>query len=93
MSWTAEYNQCGGWHPMLFTSLEVQLIPGGVIKGEGADQIGAFTYEGQCSHTENKCYITKQYTGQHAVFYEGTIDTANGTVHGTWGFQPGQPGG
>lgn len=65
MSWTAEYFQCGGWHQMVFNSLEVQLVPSGIIKGEGTDQIGTFTIEGQCSSTENKCYFTKQYTGQH----------------------------
>lgn len=53
----------------------------GVVRGSGHDIIGPFTISGTCG-PESAVRFVKQYTGQHAVLYEGT-NTGEG-VFGVW---------
>ena len=74
---------------MKFTKLTVDTKPGGLIDGSGTDEVGEFTFKGSFSPNEPVCRIFKQYIGQHAIYYQGTLDNAGGFVQGFWGFTPG----
>lgn len=93
MSWIAQYNQGNTWHNMNFTSLVVNATPGGLINGEGADEVGQFTFNGTFSNDAPTARILKQYKGQHAIYYEGTFDQATSALNGHWGFKPGSKDG
>lgn len=93
MSWKGYYVQCGNQHPMEFTNLNVQLSPGGAIQGAGSDTNGQFTVQGSFHPSEPICRFTKQYTGQHAVFYEGRYNQATQTIDGNWSLVQGGPQG
>jgi hypothetical protein len=71
MTWRAQYHQNDAWHDMHFNSLTVQEGPGGVINGQGTDEVGQFTFQGSFSHNTPECRITKQYLGKHAIYYLG----------------------
>jgi hypothetical protein len=51
MSWTAEYEQFGTWHPMHFTNITLETLAGGCIQANGQDEVGQFTFEGTFSNT------------------------------------------
>ena len=93
MPWQAFYYQCEQAHPMKFTELNVDPRPSGLIKGHGSDEVGQFTFEGSFSPNEPVCRIFKQYIGQHAIYYQGTLDNATKTIDGHWGFQAGDKDG
>ena len=82
--------QCNKPHEMHFDNMQVESRPGGSIRGQGADSVGQFTIEGSFSPHEPKCRFVKQYTGKHAIYYEGDVDTASGVIRGHWGFKAGE---
>jgi len=53
---------------MQFAQLNVDARPGGVIKGNGQDQPGPFTFEGTFAPNSPLCRILKSYQS-HKVYY------------------------
>lgn len=86
MSWKAQYEQNGTWHDMNFTTINVDARPGGLIKAEGQDEVGPFIFEGSFSPNNPECRIHKQYTGKHAIYYQGQVNPQTGEINGSWGF-------
>lgn len=74
---------------MKFDKLVVDAKPSGLIEGSGTDEVGAFTFNGSFSPNEPVCRIFKQYIGQHAIYYQGTLDNTGSNIEGFWGFKPG----
>ena len=93
MSWGGFYVQCGSQHPMTFDKLDINLGPGGPIVGSGSDTVGAFTINGSFSPNAPVCRFTKQYQGQHAVYYEGTYNQTTKKIEGQYGFNAGDKDG
>jgi len=60
---------------------------GGVIRGEGMDIIGRFTFLGRYDQATGAVVMTKQYVGAHAVEYRGQYD-GEGTIFGRWSIGP-----
>jgi hypothetical protein len=54
----------------------------GRVEGEGQDCIGSFTFAGTYTDA-GELSMVKQYTGGHAVRYEGRVD-GEGEVVGQW---------
>ena len=44
---------------------------GGVLTGDGRDDIGTFGMRGRYDAGTGECHWTKSYTGAHDVFYHG----------------------
>ena len=63
---------------------------GGVISGDGIDDIARFYIRGRYEEDTLRCRWTKQYLGMHSVFYEGAFDL--GSIWGLWHL-PGTRGG
>ena len=61
------------------------------VSGFGSDSVGPFTWAGHYDTEKGTCQMTKQYTGQHSVFYNGHVDE-NG-IWGTWTVEEGWSGG
>ena len=93
MSWRAQYEQYGKWHDMTFSSINVELTPGGLIMGKGSDEVGQFTFQGSLHMKEPKCGIHKQYLGKHAIYYQGNVNAQAGEINGSWGWKPGDSNG
>ncbi len=55
----------------------------GTITLEGSDTVGDFEFTGELKN--GKMYLTKQYIGQHAVYYVGNL--IEGVVKLTFGFE------
>lgn len=69
MNWKGFYIQDGQAHPMEFIAAQIELKPSGSIAGEGRDEVGVFRIDG-CFHPQlTLCRFTKQYQGQHPVYY------------------------
>ena len=61
--------------------MELQLtFRGGALRGDGHDEVGAFTLDGHYDLADGRCWWTKRYVGQHEVSYTG-----NNEGKGIWG--------
>jgi hypothetical protein len=60
----------------------------GVIRGEGRDWVGTFSFRGRYEVETGKCWWTKQYLGRHALHYQGYNEGKG--IWGTWDW-PGAP--
>jgi hypothetical protein len=58
----------------------------GEVEGEGQDCIGPFTFAGIYTDA-GEVRLVKQYLGQHAVHYHGSLDE-EGSVVGRWSVGP-----
>ena len=58
----------------------------GAIRGEGADCVGRFTFDGTCDG-QGAVVMVKQYLGKHQVLYQGQFD-GEGTIFGRWSIRP-----
>jgi hypothetical protein len=56
----------------------------GVVDGTGQDDIGRFTIGGKFDGNKDECWWTKQYLGQHSVYYRGFGDDLQKAIWGTW---------
>jgi hypothetical protein len=63
------------------TSLTLHFADG-LMEGEGRDWVATYTVRGRYSLADGRCNWIKQYTGKHAVFYEG-FNEGKG-IWGTW---------
>ena len=54
----------------------------GVLRAEGGDRVGAFTFRGRYDVESGKCWWTKQYIGKHALSYQGYNEGKG--IWGTW---------
>ncbi len=54
----------------------------GVIRGDGADDVGRFFIQGHYEAASGECYWTKSYVGAHDVFYRGFREGKG--IWGTW---------
>ena len=54
----------------------------GRMTGDGQDYVGPFLISGRYSVEDGKCSWTKQYLGQHKVFYQGYNEGKG--IWGTW---------
>jgi hypothetical protein len=54
----------------------------GTLSGEGRDWVGAFLIKGKYETDSGKCWWTKQYIGQHFIFYQGYNEGKG--IWGTW---------
>lgn len=54
----------------------------GLVRGQGVDLIGAFTFQGEYDQSGN-VVLVKQYLGRHQVLYRGRYD-GEGTIFGEW---------
>jgi pectate lyase-like protein len=61
------------------TNLHLTVV-GGRLTGEGADEVGPYTMDGQYDLATGRCEWIKQYVGKHSVSYRGMNDG-----HGIWG--------
>lgn len=71
--------------PGFSSRFEMQLVlefQQGRMTGEGEDYVGRFLIRGRYDTEEGKCVWTKQYIGQHAVYYEGYNEGRG--IWGTW---------
>jgi hypothetical protein len=59
----------------------------GVVRGDGRDVVGAFTFRGTYHTTTGEIRMVKQYFGKHSVLYIGRPD-GEGSIHGTWSIAP-----
>ncbi|CAK9881829.1 unnamed protein product [Sphagnum jensenii] len=59
---------------------ELFIADGHKIYGGGSDEVGDFTWTGECHGSQ--VHMIKQYIGQHQVLYNGKIKGA--TMDGTW---------
>lgn len=55
---------------------------GGIMSGEGNDDVGAFVIKGRYDTATRECYWTKTYVGAHDVFYRGFREGKG--IWGTW---------
>lgn len=78
VEWSGEYHQGGKGHPMQFDHLE---IDDNKVHGHGSDSVGAFTINGSITWDGSISFV-KQYTGKHAVNYEGKVH--GHTISGQW---------
>ena len=62
--------------------LGLTFAPGGMISGEGDDDIAPFTIEGVFDTHSNEATWTKQYMGMHHVKYRGLFNSRS--ICGTW---------
>lgn len=54
----------------------------GKMTGDGLDTVGPFLISGRYGVEDGKCSWTKQYIGQHQVFYQGYNEGQG--IWGTW---------
>ena len=59
----------------------------GLVKGEGKDVIGRFTFFGEYDETTGEVRLVKEYIGKHSVLYIGRPD-GEGSIQGTWNIGP-----
>jgi hypothetical protein len=64
---------------------------GGALRGDGHDQVGAFTLDGHYDLTDGRCWWTKRYVGQHEVSYAGHNEGKG--IWGVWEIPPWDRGG
>ena len=64
---------------------------GGTLRGDGHDQIGAFTLDGHYDVADGCCRWTKPYVGQHEVTYAGHNEGKG--IWGRWEIPPTGRGG
>ena len=50
------------------------------VRGSGTDPIGPFSFDGKYDVGAGTCQMTKNYPGQHSVYYDGVADE-----NGIWG--------
>jgi hypothetical protein len=83
-AWRGYWEQRGwGRQPMHHVTLE---FAGGIVRGQGVDCIGRFTFEGKCD-AQGTVEMVKQYVGAHQVLYQGQFD-GEGTIFGRWSIRP-----
>jgi len=58
------------------------LFSGGIVAGDGVDDVGGFVMHGSYDPVSGTCRWTKTYMGSHDVAYSGARD-GNG-IAGTW---------
>lgn len=75
--WHGWYAQNGHRTDMIFETLKIKKSK---IRGHGSDVNGEFEIKGKVDH--DKVEFTKQYIGQHAVEYSGTLE--GHTLSGKW---------
>jgi hypothetical protein len=72
--------------------VELQLtFRGGTLRGDGHDEIGAFTLDGHYNLADGRCWWTKRYVGQHEVSYAGHNEGKG--IWGVWEIPPRSRGG
>ena len=63
--------------------MELDLVfAGGLLTGDGRDDIGAFLVKGKYDAPNRECHWTKSYIGAHDVFYRGFREGKG--IWGTW---------
>ena len=63
--------------------MDLQLnFAGGVLSGDGSDDIGRFQIKGGYDAGTRQCHWTKSYLGAHDVFYQGYREGKG--IWGTW---------
>ncbi|MGH7139697.1 MAG: hypothetical protein ACREHD_28490 [Pirellulales bacterium] len=83
-NWRGYWEQRGwGRQPMRNLTLE---FAGGIVRWQGVDCIGRFTFEGTCD-AQGVVAMVKQYLGRHQVLYQGQFD-GEGTIFGRWSIRP-----
>ncbi len=60
----------------------------GTLRGEGRDRVGRFLFRGRYEVDSGKCHWTKQYIGQHDIYYQGYNEGRG--IWGVWEW-PGDP--
>jgi hypothetical protein len=58
------------------------LFSGGILAGDGLDDVGSFVMHGSYDPVSGACRWTKTYIGSHDVAYSGTPDGKG--IAGTW---------
>ena len=58
---------------------------GGLMSGDGNDDVGRFLIRGKYNASSRECYWTKSYIGAHDVFYRGFREGKG--IWGTWEIQ------
>jgi len=66
---------------------------GGVLRGSGSDDVGAFQIRGQFDPQAKEATWTKQYVGGHSVDYRGFCDAMQKAIWGIWEIGEGTTGG
>ncbi len=66
--WTGFYNYRPGERHRMDLHLT---FSGGLMSGDGADDIGRFMIKGRYDAANRECHWTKTYLGAHDVFYRG----------------------
>jgi hypothetical protein len=77
--WTGFYNYFPGDRHRMDLALA---FAGGVMRGDGADDIGRFLIKGRYDAASRECYWTKTYVGAHDVSYRGFREGKG--IWGTW---------
>ncbi|MFT3700082.1 MAG: hypothetical protein QM831_43455 [Kofleriaceae bacterium] len=79
--WSGHYKQGGSKHPQKM----VLEFADGLVRGDGKDDLGSFTLEGEYRVDGDEIRIgwIKTYDGAHSVLYTGTFDE-HGVVSGKW---------
>ena len=79
--WQGYYEQSDSKHEMLSF---FNFSQGGIISGNGKDDIGSFVVSGKVE-TNDRFDFTKKYIGKHSVAYTGTIKWGDSpTLEGEW---------
>ena len=84
--WVGHYEQHGAEYAQRMT-LE---LADGLVRGDGVDEIGTFTLDGEYRVDEEGVRIgwVKTYDGAHSVLYVGEVDGA--AIRGTWSLTGGR---
>jgi len=64
---------------------------GGIVSGDGVDDVGSFGVHGRYDPGSGECTWTKSYLGAHSVFYRGFAEGKG--IWGTWEIPAGSRGG
>ena len=81
--WVGFYNyQPGGQQHRMELTLT---FAGGVVRGDGRDDLGLFFLRGRYDSATGECHWTKSYIGAHDVFYRGFREGKG--IWGTWEIQ------
>ena len=84
--WEGYLIQEGQQYDMYFENFQINADWS--LWGSGADAIGEFTCYGTCDNN-GKCEFTKEYIGQHSVYYRGQFNGKR--IRGKWHIQGQQP--
>ncbi len=85
--WKGYYVYGGGHFPMVFSHFNIEANPNGKIAGQGTDEVGAFTINGNFNNAE--CRFVKTYE-THNIYYKGTFDYSSNAINGHWAWEEGE---